>query len=91
VKAHQSLTIDSQRYRDKNKRRPEGQADRNSPVNFFAPNSARWGETEVVLTDSLRVAAVRLHNQNMKSTAVNPNDNHPNKKICSQCIFSIPS
>ena len=36
---------------------------------------------------SLRAAAVRLHNQNMTSTVDNPNDSHPNRKICSQCIF----
>jgi hypothetical protein len=57
------------------------QADRNSLLSFFALNSARWAEIGIVLTGSLRAAAVRLHNQNMKSTVVNPNESHPNRKI----------
>jgi len=32
-------------------------------------------------------AAVFLHNQNMKTTVVSPNENHPNKNTWSQCIL----
>jgi len=57
------------------------QADRNSLLSLFAVNSGRWGEIGIVLAGSLRAAAVLLHNQNMKSTVVKPNETHPNRNI----------
>jgi hypothetical protein len=66
----------------------ENQAERSSLDSLFAPNSARWGETEPVLTGSLAAKAVRLHSQNMKATVASPVESHPTMNTWSQCILN---
>jgi hypothetical protein len=63
------------------------QAERNSLDRLFAPSSARRGGSEADFAGSLRVEAVRLQSQNMKTTVAMPSESHPNKNISSQCIL----
>jgi hypothetical protein len=53
------------------------QAERSSPDSLLVPNSARWTGNELVWIGSLMPAAVRLHNQNMRTTVVSPRESHP--------------
>ena len=64
------------------------QAERSSVDRLLATMSARWEGSEPAMAGSLRAAAVRLHNQNMKMTVVSPNESHPTMNTWSQCILS---
>jgi hypothetical protein len=71
------------RKRNRNCVKAGFQAERDSPDKLLAANSARRGGNgpsfSVSLPAALTAAAVRMHNQNKKTTVAIPKKSHPNK------------